>query len=52
MPQMAPLNWLTLFMYFSIIFLLTSVLLYTSFQPNQQSQSFKIFKTPNLNWKW
>nr|QNV11535.1 ATP synthase F0 subunit 8 [Cryphalus piceae] len=52
MPQMAPLNWLTLFAYFSISFLLTLVFLYSSLSFSQQISNTKSEARHNLNWKW
>uniref|UniRef100_UPI0030FEC9A1 ATP synthase F0 subunit 8 n=1 Tax=Neopanorpa quadristigma TaxID=2521360 RepID=UPI0030FEC9A1 len=53
MPQMAPINWLSLFIMFSIILLLFNVMNYYSFSPNVPniSDTNKISFKP-LNWKW
>nr|AML25909.1 ATP synthase F0 subunit 8 [Staphylinidae sp. BMNH 1274216] len=52
MPQMAPLNWLTLFIYFTMIFLLFNSLNYFSFM-YANNLKIKITKKINkLNWKW
>nr|YP_009441841.1 ATP synthase F0 subunit 8 [Ips sexdentatus]AOY39594.1 ATP synthase F0 subunit 8 [Ips sexdentatus]AVC55946.1 ATP synthase F0 subunit 8 [Ips sexdentatus] len=54
MPQMAPMNWLTLFLFFSILFILTIFLnyffhLFPSINLfNQQKKNNKLLK----NWKW
>nr|YP_010309668.1 ATP synthase F0 subunit 8 [Actenodia billbergi]UMR54785.1 ATP synthase F0 subunit 8 [Actenodia billbergi] len=52
MPQMAPLNWLTLMVYFILIFLtLNSFNFYTFICYKKTSISHK----PNItktNWKW
>nr|AND96541.1 ATP synthase F0 subunit 8 [Caccobius nigritulus] len=51
MPQMAPINWLMLLFYFSLIFLMFNVMNYYSF--NYTIKSFYWKKsTQNLNWKW
>nr|WMV01989.1 ATP synthase subunit 8 [Plagiodera versicolora] len=51
MPQMMPLNWLTLMIYFLSIFLLFNIMNYYMF-----FYSFKVNKKMkkyiNLNWKW
>nr|ALO71103.1 ATP synthase F0 subunit 8 [Pselaphinae sp. 9 EF-2015] len=51
MPQMAPLNWLSLFITFSIIFIIFNTINYFSFK-----YSFKKFdsnkKINKINWKW
>nr|AND96422.1 ATP synthase F0 subunit 8 [Onthophagus vulpes] len=51
MPQMAPINWLTLFIYFSLIFMLFNTLNFYLFNYNIKTFSFKKKKN-NLNWKW
>nr|QWL15069.1 ATP synthase F0 subunit 8 [Epuraea sp.] len=51
MPQMAPLNWLTLFIYFVMIFFIHNVLNYFSFM--YKIKSFESNKSLiNLFWKW
>nr|AML26558.1 ATP synthase F0 subunit 8 [Staphylinidae sp. BMNH 1274698] len=51
MPQMAPLNWLLLFIMFTITFLIFNNMNYFSIMYNSKikklSQSNKM-----LNWKW
>nr|ARH55016.1 ATP synthase F0 subunit 8 [Geodromicus suturalis] len=51
MPQMAPMNWLMLFMMFSMIFLLFNSLNYFSFnykfKLNTKNKNFS-----KINWKW
>nr|APX39535.1 ATP synthase F0 subunit 8 [Colaspidea globosa] len=50
MPQMAPLNWLTLYILFTIIFLLflTQNYFHQIIKMKQMSKS----KFSKLNWKW
>nr|QWB85641.1 ATP synthase F0 subunit 8 [Tragosoma depsarium] len=51
MPQMAPLNWLTLFVYFSFILIIFNVMNFFSF--NYSIEKSKLFKVKSLfNWKW
>nr|QEL51265.1 ATP synthase F0 subunit 8 [Philonthus decorus] len=51
MPQMAPMNWLTLFILFTIIFLMFNVMNYFSFKyPVKKFTTKK--KTNKINWKW
>nr|QWB85925.1 ATP synthase F0 subunit 8 [Glenea licenti] len=51
MPQMAPLNWLTLFWFFIIIFFIFNIINYYSFLYIPQSK--KSTKTPlTFYWKW
>nr|YP_009185895.1 ATP synthase F0 subunit 8 [Olophrum piceum]ALO70802.1 ATP synthase F0 subunit 8 [Olophrum piceum] len=51
MPQMAPMNWLMLFIMFTMIFLLFNSLNYFSFKYNMNNNIFKK-KTYKMNWKW
>nr|AND96383.1 ATP synthase F0 subunit 8 [Onthophagus schwaneri] len=51
MPQMAPINWLLLLFYFSLIFMIFNVLNFYSFNYNIKTFYFKKKKTL-LNWKW
>nr|AML26232.1 ATP synthase F0 subunit 8 [Scirtidae sp. BMNH 1274304] len=51
MPQMAPLNWLMLFMYFILLFLMFCIMNYSFI--NYSPTSSKIKKLiKNMNWKW
>nr|QCX31977.1 ATP synthase F0 subunit 8 [Amphimallon solstitiale] len=51
MPQMAPLNWLSLFINFSIILLVFNSMNYFLFMYPIKSLTFN--KTKNsINWKW
>nr|QWQ49939.1 ATP synthase F0 subunit 8 [Mimela splendens] len=51
MPQMAPLNWLALFIMFIMVFLLFNVLNYFSYMQPAKSKEFKT-STKKINWKW
>nr|QNG56395.1 ATP synthase F0 subunit 8 [Macrohyliota sp. 2 MJ-2020] len=51
MPQMAPLSWLTLFLIFSLTFLLYNCLIYYSFKYKNFFLKNKIFKK-TIIWKW
>nr|QWK39725.1 ATP synthase F0 subunit 8 [Omorgus chinensis]UFR81804.1 ATP synthase F0 subunit 8 [Trogidae sp.] len=51
MPQMAPMSWLSLFLLFSMIFILFNCLNYYSF--NYTPKKFLMEKVQSkLNWKW
>nr|YP_009441763.1 ATP synthase F0 subunit 8 [Dryops ernesti]AOY39308.1 ATP synthase F0 subunit 8 [Dryops ernesti] len=51
MPQMAPLSWVSLFIMFSVIFMLFNPLNYYLYLPEPKISHFK--KTTSLiNWKW
>nr|YP_009741700.1 ATP synthase F0 subunit 8 [Thaumatosmylus hainanus]QID76379.1 ATP synthase F0 subunit 8 [Thaumatosmylus hainanus] len=52
MPQMAPISWLTLFIYFSIIFMLFNCLNYFITTYNSPLNELKTFSTNSLTWKW
>nr|YP_010043663.1 ATP synthase F0 subunit 8 [Tinda javana]QPD06984.1 ATP synthase F0 subunit 8 [Tinda javana] len=53
MPQMAPINWLMLFIIFSVTFIMFNVMNYYCFF-NKIPQSSKSEKktSSSLNWKW
>nr|AML25630.1 ATP synthase F0 subunit 8 [Staphylinidae sp. BMNH 1274679] len=51
MPQMAPMNWLSLFIMFTITFLIFNSMNFFSFFYNYKLSKFN--KTTKLiNWKW
>nr|AFH54404.1 ATP synthase F0 subunit 8 [Chaoborus flavicans] len=53
MPQMAPMNWLILFIFFLFIFILFNIFNFFIFTP---LKNFKMtqnnHKTSSLTWKW
>nr|QIV24617.1 ATP synthase F0 subunit 8 [Papunya picta] len=51
MPQMAPINWLVLFVYFSLTLLIFTTLNYYSFSYQSKSLGEKPSK-PVIKWKW
>nr|AQV11447.1 ATP synthase F0 subunit 8 [Mesomelena mesomelaena] len=54
MPQMAPIGWLSLFIIFSIAFVMFNVMNFYSFIPSMPKSSL-INKTQSFysfNWKW
>nr|YP_010728414.1 ATP synthase F0 subunit 8 [Stictochironomus akizukii]WEF49642.1 ATP synthase F0 subunit 8 [Stictochironomus akizukii] len=54
MPQMSPMMWTLLFIFFSSLFLLFNTLNYFNYLPElfstKTSQTFN--KMPSLTWKW
>nr|UJG45426.1 ATP synthase F0 subunit 8 [Agrypnia pagetana] len=51
MPQMMPLNWLSLFIMFILFFILFSILNFFIYNPNLSN--FKInIQQKKFNWKW
>nr|AVE15547.1 ATP synthase F0 subunit 8 [Mantidae JZ-2017] len=53
MPQMMPLNWLTLFSFFSITLMLFNLMnFYSSFNKSTFKNNNKTMLNKNLIWKW
>nr|QNG56317.1 ATP synthase F0 subunit 8 [Palaestes scutellaris] len=50
MPQMAPLSWLSLFLFFVMIFIMFNIMNYFSF--NYSIKPKKFWKKFQINWKW
>nr|WRM53934.1 ATP synthase F0 subunit 8 [Linnaemya omega] len=54
MPQMAPIAWLSLFIIFSITYMIFNMMNYYSFtpiMPKSKLMNKQYFKN-SLNWKW
>nr|WGO57889.1 ATP synthase F0 subunit 8 [Brephallus tramlapensis] len=51
MPQMMPLSWLTLYLYFIIMLFIFSFINYYSFIPTP-SFTKKALSPKTFNWKW
>nr|QNH82879.1 ATP synthase F0 subunit 8 [Neochauliodes punctatolosus]UFZ13206.1 ATP synthase F0 subunit 8 [Neochauliodes sparsus] len=52
MPQMAPLNWLILFIFFITLFILFNIMNYFMISPTPESPSSHDLKNHPLIWKW
>nr|QLY89633.1 ATP synthase F0 subunit 8 [Fannia sociella] len=54
MPQMAPIGWLSLFIIFSITFVIFNMMNYYSFISNMPKSNLtsKNYLTNSFNWKW
>nr|UZC53692.1 ATP synthase F0 subunit 8 [Ultragryllacris pulchra rubricapitis] len=52
MPQMAPLNWLSLFIMFSLTLILFAMINYFYFKPKLPLPSKNLISNLTLNWKW
>nr|YP_009560224.1 ATP synthase F0 subunit 8 [Oxysarcodexia avuncula]QAA79122.1 ATP synthase F0 subunit 8 [Oxysarcodexia avuncula] len=54
MPQMAPIGWLSLFIIFSIAFVIFNMMNYYSFIPSMPKSNLTIKSQSinSLNWKW
>nr|AML26316.1 ATP synthase F0 subunit 8 [Hydrophilidae sp. BMNH 1274335] len=51
MPQMAPINWLFLFIFFIVIFMMFNSMNYFSFKYPIKLTKFSM-KKKIMNWKW
>nr|YP_010166754.1 ATP synthase F0 subunit 8 [Rhithrodytes bimaculatus]QRV62858.1 ATP synthase F0 subunit 8 [Rhithrodytes bimaculatus] len=52
MPQMAPMNWLVLYILFSLIFLIFNFMNYYSFLIMSKYHKKNFYIKNILNWKW
>nr|YP_010472648.1 ATP synthase F0 subunit 8 [Galerita orientalis]UVH65771.1 ATP synthase subunit 8 [Galerita orientalis] len=53
MPQMAPMNWLSLYIMFTVIFIMFNFLNYYLYLiKNNNNNKIENFMTKILNWKW
>nr|WEG23140.1 ATP synthase F0 subunit 8 [Bithia sp. 1 HNL-2023a] len=54
MPQMSPINWLSLFIMFSITFLIINMMNYYMYNLNTPkfNLNFQFKLKKSLNWKW
>nr|YP_010554805.1 ATP synthase F0 subunit 8 [Sternochetus gravis]UYP50690.1 ATP synthase F0 subunit 8 [Sternochetus gravis] len=51
MPQMAPMNWILLYIYFFMILILISIFNYYMFLYKPKFKTIKMSYIP-MNWKW
>nr|UFZ12855.1 ATP synthase F0 subunit 8 [Chloroniella peringueyi] len=52
MPQMEPINWLILFLYFSMILIMFNIFNYYNLYPMIPKYKFNTLKYKSMNWKW
>nr|YP_009142419.1 ATP synthase F0 subunit 8 [Platycnemis foliacea]AKH04371.1 ATP synthase F0 subunit 8 [Platycnemis foliacea] len=52
MPQMAPMSWLILFLFFSIMLIMFSTMNYYHYTPMIKKSEKTSFKKLTMNWKW
>nr|YP_010895317.1 ATP synthase F0 subunit 8 [Victoriana melanorrhina]WJW73908.1 ATP synthase F0 subunit 8 [Victoriana melanorrhina] len=54
MPQMAPISWLSLFMFFSMIFILFNMMNYFIYIPmtHKSNKNLNKINSNSMNWKW
>nr|ARX95731.1 ATP synthase F0 subunit 8 [Protochauliodes biconicus] len=52
MPQMAPINWLFLFILFSLTLIIFNIINYYLINPINPEDSSQSLQKNSLNWKW
>nr|YP_009745909.1 ATP synthase F0 subunit 8 [Sciara ruficauda]QIH95754.1 ATP synthase F0 subunit 8 [Sciara ruficauda] len=52
MPQMAPINWLSLFFLFSLTFILFNIMNFFSLNLNKSLNKTLKMNKSFMNWKW
>nr|AMP43732.1 ATP synthase F0 subunit 8 [Heleodromia immaculata] len=52
MPQMAPIGWLSLFILFTLTFMLFCMMNYFLFLPQIKNYESKKYSSNSMNWKW
>nr|ALO70312.1 ATP synthase F0 subunit 8 [Astenus lyonessius] len=52
MPQMAPLNWLMLFIFFTMIFIMFNFINYYMFMYTPKMSKMNNYMKKTINWKW
>nr|QRW36348.1 ATP synthase F0 subunit 8 [Hydroporus sp. IBE<ESP> AN585] len=52
MPQMAPMNWLILYIFFSLVFILFNFMNYYLFLINKKNNNINKLLKKSFNWKW
>nr|ANJ70260.1 ATP synthase F0 subunit 8 [Hydroporus discretus] len=52
MPQMAPMNWLILYIFFSLTFIMFNFLNYYLFLINKKNNNTNKLLKKSFNWKW
>nr|AYW52353.1 ATP synthase F0 subunit 8 [Erotylinae sp. 2 ACP-2013] len=49
---MSPLNWVSLFIYFIMIFMMVNTMVYFSFLYKPKNKKMKINSSYKIYWKW
>nr|QRV62396.1 ATP synthase F0 subunit 8 [Deronectes parvicollis] len=52
MPQMAPMNWLFLYMFFFVILIMFNFMTYYMFLLKNNNLSLNKINKKNYSWKW
>nr|AYW52132.1 ATP synthase F0 subunit 8 [Discolomatidae sp. 1 ACP-2013] len=54
MPQMSPMNWISLFLIFFSMYMMMNIIIYyyIIYNPISFNVKFNFFKIENYNWKW
>nr|AQP29354.1 ATP synthase F0 subunit 8 [Microtermes sp. E16] len=52
MPQMMPMEWLTLYITFLATFLMFNIMNYFNQSPNKKTSTKEAINTNKMSWKW
>nr|YP_009250535.1 ATP synthase F0 subunit 8 [Coptotermes sjoestedti]AMX22799.1 ATP synthase F0 subunit 8 [Coptotermes sjoestedti]AMX22812.1 ATP synthase F0 subunit 8 [Coptotermes sjoestedti] len=52
MPQMMPMEWMTLYITFLMTFLMFNIMNYFTQSPNTTTKSTNAISVNKMNWKW
>nr|QHZ87480.1 ATP synthase F0 subunit 8 [Coeliccia cyanomelas] len=52
MPQMAPMSWMMLFSFFSMVLILMATLNYYLYVPKVETPADNMYNKKMLSWKW
>nr|YP_010554727.1 ATP synthase F0 subunit 8 [Arctopsyche spinescens]UYO79360.1 ATP synthase F0 subunit 8 [Arctopsyche spinescens] len=52
MPQIMPLNWIILLLFFSLIFYWMNSLIYFFYSPKHPNIKSTSYKMNKINWQW
>nr|YP_010041759.1 ATP synthase F0 subunit 8 [Ceriagrion fallax]QPB15098.1 ATP synthase F0 subunit 8 [Ceriagrion fallax] len=53
MPQMAPMSWMMLFMFFTMVFIIIMTMNYYIYIPKmEKSEEESNYLTKTMSWKW
>nr|UZT26963.1 ATP synthase F0 subunit 8 [Euwallacea fornicatus] len=51
MPQMAPISWITLYIFFNLLFILSCIINFYNFEYTAKTPLINK-KSISMNWKW
>nr|YP_010230035.1 ATP synthase F0 subunit 8 [Diaphanosoma excisum]QST19917.1 ATP synthase F0 subunit 8 [Diaphanosoma excisum] len=52
MPQIWPMNWLVLFLFFLLCFITFMTVMYFNIPLQSEKSNIKSIKSPSLTWEW